>query len=137
MTRPQVQPVDGPRIIADYLRPLITAPAGCGVALDPGWKSNGAPFLVVFDDGGASEWPVCTNPRIRVTVWGGTRSDARGMAAWALGVLMAHTIPGVAQLRDPSSILMAKDTENGGIMASFTMAARFRLQTVADTPFVP
>lgn len=137
MTRPQVQPPDVVEPVVAFLEPLVTAPAGVGKALDPDWKRGDAPWLAVFDDGGATDWPVAVNPRLRVTVWASTRSAARDMAAWALGVLMAHPVPGIAQLRDPSSILAADDSQNGGVMASFTIAARARLTPVSNAPYVP
>lgn len=100
-----------------------------GLALPSSWSVKSAPAVVVFDDGGPAEWPILTEPRIRVTVWASGRSAAREIAALCLGLLMSVDVPDVAHVRDPSSILDARD-DNGGIMASFTVAAKSRTVSV-------
>lgn len=138
MTEPtQFEPPAPARLVADYVSTMVNSPASAGVALDPDWKLGGPPCLVVFDDGGTYVWPICLDTRLRVTVWASTRTTARGMAAWATGLLMGHSIPGIAKLDDPSGILDSVDSKNGGNMASFTIGARARLIPVTHAPYVP
>jgi len=138
MTTPQhYEPPTPDRIVADYVATMVNAPAVAGVALDPEWKRGGPPALVVFDDGGTYTWPILLTTRLRVTVWGSDRSTARGMASWALGLLMAQTIPGIAKLDQPTTIIDAVDSKNNGNMASFTIRARARIVPVTHAPYVP
>lgn len=123
------QPDDSAKCVKDFLKaelrsrgfPLATV----GLVLPSSWSPKSAPAVVVFDDGGPSVWPVLTEPRIRVTVWASGRDAARELAALCTGVLMSLDVPGVAHVRDASSILDARD-DNGGIMASFTVAVKSR-----------
>lgn len=123
-------PDDTAMRVKDYLKAQLPAhgelTVSVGLALPGKWTRSEPPVVVVFDDGGPSEWPILTEPRIRVTVWASGRSLAREIAALCVGLLMSFDVPGVAHVRDPSSILDARDDHNGGIMASFTVAAKSR-----------
>lgn len=123
-------PDDTAMRVKDYLKAQLPvhgeSTASVGLALPGKWTSSEPPVVVVFDDGGPSEWPILTEPRIRVTVWASGRTLARSVAALCVGLLMSFDVPGVAHVRDPSSILDARDDHNGGIMASFTVAAKSR-----------
>lgn len=125
MTGPVRVPDDAARRVKDFLAALLSARASVGLVLPSGWSPKSLPAVVVFDDGGPSEWPILTEPRIRVTVWASGRTQARELAALCIGLLMERDVPGVALVRDPSSILDARD-DNGGIMASFTVAVKSR-----------
>jgi hypothetical protein len=138
MTAPtQYEPPTPDRLVADYVATMVNDPAVAGVALPTDWKRGSAPALVVFDDGGSYTWPIILDTRLRITVWASTRTAARGMAAWATGLLMAHSVPGIAQLKDPSTIVDSIDSKNMGNMASFTIGARARLRPVDDARYVP
>lgn len=119
-------PPDPARVIVEHLHAL--APKySVGLSLPDRWRPERSPnALVVADDGGAVEWPIAVHPRIRVTAWSFDRNHARDAAGWALGVLLTKPVPGVAQIRDPSAILDAVDSRNGGHMAGFTVAVRAR-----------
>lgn len=97
--------------------------------LQPDWTSAGAPQLVVSDDGGPTEWPVVTNPTIRVTVYSGGRDLSRQIAARAVGLLLCTPIPGIAQILPGVSIFDTRDRALGAEVASFTV--RTRVRTVA------
>ena len=128
-------PPDTARTISQYLRPLAPSYA-VGLSLPSTWRPGGPTALIISDDGGAGEWPVSMRTRIRVTAWSHDRNTSRDAAAWAMGVLLTHTIPGVAQIRDPSAILDAVDSRNSGSMAGFTVAVRARTIT-ADLSIPP
>lgn len=133
MTGPIRVPDDTARRVKDFLfsqLPLHGEPtATVGLVLPENWSPTRPPHAVVFDDGGPSEWPILTEPRIRVTVWAAGRTDARELAALCVGLLMSLDVPDVAHVRDPSSILDARD-DNGGVMASFTVAVKSRTVSV-------
>ncbi|MGV5046887.1 hypothetical protein [Rhodococcus pyridinivorans] len=129
MTGPIRVPDDTADAVKDYLKAALagrfsSAPT-VGLVLPQNWTPKNAPAVVVFDDGGPSEWPIVTEPRIRVTVWASGRTVARQVAAACVGLLLSRDVPRVAAVRDPSSILDARD-DNGGIMASFTVAVKSR-----------
>lgn len=120
-------PDDTARRIKDFLAGRLTE--SVGLALPSTWSPKSPPHVVVFDDGGPTEWPILTEPRIRVTVWAAGRTASRDLAALCIGLLMTYDVPNVAHVRDPSSILDARD-DNGGIMASFTVAVKSRTVSV-------
>ncbi|MFH5209270.1 hypothetical protein ACHIPZ_13850 [Antrihabitans sp. NCIMB 15449] len=102
-----------------------------GLTVPSGWDKETSPAHVgVFDDGGPSVWPITTTPRLRVTVWSNSRTRSREIAGLCVGVLLAHRIPGIAAVTDPSSILDARDPDNGGHMASITVDAVARTLAV-------
>ncbi|WP_306358849.1 MULTISPECIES: hypothetical protein [unclassified Nocardia] len=113
--------------LAAVLPPLVAAPAPTvGMVLPANWTTSSAPAVVVFDDSGPTVWPVLTRPLIRITVWANGRDRSLAVAGAALGVVMAHRIPGVATITDPSTLLEARDSKTGGILASFTVRTQAR-----------
>ena len=125
-------PSDVARSVKDYLKgematafPTLTT----GLELSPSWTKSSAPALVVFDDGGpvrAAEWPVATRPLLRVTVWAAGRSEARSIAARALGSLLCKPVPGVSRIKPATMLLDTRDSNNGGYVATFTVNATAR-----------
>ncbi|QIS00989.1 hypothetical protein F5X71_00385 [Nocardia brasiliensis] len=131
MSKPLRLPGDPARAIKDYLAAvlpgLVVAPAPTvGMVLPAAWKPASPPAVVVFDDGGPVRWPVTTAPTVRVTVWANGRDRSRAIAGRCLGVLLSHRIPGVATITQPSSLLEALDSNNSGVMTSFTVRALAR-----------
>ncbi|MFE3597321.1 hypothetical protein ACFXOH_21475 [Bacillus subtilis] len=129
--KPQRVPGDPAKAIKNYLAealpPLVAAPAPTvGLVLPTAWTTKSPPAVVVFDDGGPSAWPVSTSPTIRVTVWADGRDRSRLIAGRCLGVLLSHRIPDVATIREPSTLLEARDSNNAAVMASFTVRAQAR-----------
>lgn len=90
------------------------------------WSPKSIPHVGIFDDGGASSWPVASSPLLRVTVWSDGRTRSRHIAGWVMGVLLAHRIPGITNVREPSALLDARDPKNKGLMASFTVHTTVR-----------
>lgn len=131
MTKPYRLPGDPAKAIKRYLATvvpgLVDAPAPTvGLELPADWKPDHAPAVVVFDDGGPPLWPVATAPTIRVTVWADGRDRSRRIAGVCLGVVLAHRIDGVSTITQPSGLLEAVDSHNGGVMTSFTVRALAR-----------
>ncbi|WP_052373507.1 hypothetical protein [Nocardia otitidiscaviarum] len=130
--KPFRTPADPAKVIKNYLAatvpPLVSGPAPVfGMVLPVNWSpSSSAPAVVAFDDGGPTRWPVTTAPTVRITVWANGRDRARGIAGVCLGVVLAHRIPGVATVTDPTGLLEAVDSNNGGHMCSFTVRAQAR-----------
>lgn len=93
---------------------------------DDQWSPKSIPHIGIFDDGGASQWPVASSPLLRVTVWSNGRTRSRAVAGWVMGVLLARRIPGVANVREPSTLLDARDPKNKGLTASFTVRTTVR-----------
>lgn len=128
--KPLRRPADPAKVAKDYLAAVIPGlygdPATVSLGVPDHWKPNDAPHVGVFDDSGDAVWPIVTRPLLRVTVWADGRTRARELAGLCLCVLVAHRIPGIATVRDPSSILDARDSKNGGLMASFTVRATAR-----------
>ncbi|MFC9769683.1 hypothetical protein [Rhodococcus jostii] len=113
--------------LATTVPPLLTGiDPTFGVILPGDWTPTSAPRVVVFDDSGPTVWPIATRPLLRITVWASGRSRARQIAGLCLGILLAHSIPAIATIRDPSSILDARDSHTGAVMASFTVRATAR-----------
>lgn len=124
-------PGDPARAAKDYLAtalpPLLAgADPAFGLSLPDDWTPKSTSHVVVFDDGGEAKWPIVTNPLLRITVWSSGRTRSREIAGLCMAILTAHSIPGIASVRKPSSILDARDSHNGGIMASFTVRATAR-----------
>ncbi|MHA4848769.1 hypothetical protein L1080_004375 [Rhodococcus sp. MSC1_016] len=88
------------------------------------------PHVGIFNDGGPSRWPVATRPLLRVTAWSDGRTRSWDLAGLCMGVLLAHRIPGIANVREPSSILDDRDPKNDGLMASFTVRTTVRTLSV-------
>ncbi|MGW6699639.1 hypothetical protein [Nocardia sp. NPDC055049] len=131
MSKPYRLPGDPAKAIKQYLGTvvpgLVTAPAPTvGLVLPMDWKPDKAPAIAVFDDGGPTRWPVTTAPLVRVTVWADGRDRSRRIAGVCLGVLLSHRIAGVSTITQPSGLLEALDSNNGGVMTSFTVRALAR-----------
>ena len=129
--KPYRLPGDPARAIKDYLAsvlpPLVAAPAPTlGMVLPSSWSTSSPPAVVVFDDSGPVQWPVTTAPTVRVTVWANGRDRSRAIAGRCLGVLLAHRVPGVATITEPTGLLEAVDENNHGVMTSFTVRALAR-----------
>lgn len=93
------------------------------------WTAAGAPQLVLFDDGGPGQWPVASNPTVRVTVYSSGRDLSRRIAARAVGLLLCTPIPGIAKVLPGTSIFDTRDQALAAEVASFTV--RTRVRTVA------
>lgn len=122
---------DPARAVKDFLAaalpPVVSGvDPSVGLVLPSDWTVKSVPHVGVFDDGGPVLWPVVASSRVRVTVWASGRSRAREIASLAMGLVLVRRVPGVAVVRDPSSILDAFDEHNGGQMASFTVQAKAR-----------
>ncbi|WP_051047363.1 hypothetical protein [Nocardia asiatica] len=129
--KPLRLPADPAKVAKNYLASVIpgmvAAPAPTfGMVVPTNWTPSSAPHLVVFDDSGPTRWPVMTRPLLRVTVWADGRDRSRAIAGAALGVLLSHSIPGIATVTEPSLLLEARDSTNGGVLASFTVRAQAR-----------
>ncbi|WP_454199589.1 hypothetical protein [Nocardia sp. Marseille-Q1738] len=124
-------PADPAKAAKNYLAlavpGMVAAPAPTfGMVVPKDWTPSSAPHLAVFDDSGPARWPVTTRPLLRVTVWADGRDRSRAIAGAALGVLLSHRIPGIATITEPSLLLEARDSTNGGVLASFTVRAQAR-----------
>ncbi|MFD3431156.1 hypothetical protein [Nocardia fluminea] len=131
MSKPYRLPGDPAKAIKDHLASvlpgLVSAPAPTvGMGLPSSWSTASPPAVVVFDDTGPVQWPVTTSPTIRVTVWANGRDRSRTIAGRCLGVLLAHRVPGVSTITQPTSLLEAVDGNNNGLMCSFTVRALAR-----------
>lgn len=120
-----------PALLAkDYLKtalPALTAVQfTAGLGLPDDWTPKSKPHIGVFDDGGVASWPVSTRPVLRVTAWSDSETKSRTLAGLCVSILLAHSIPGIANVRQPSSILADRDPHNGGLMASFTVRTSVR-----------
>lgn len=128
-------PADPARIAKDYLATVVPALVGgpaptFGMVVPSSWTPAAAPVVVVFDDSGPVLWPVCTSPTLRVTVWAAGRDRSRRIAGVCLGVLLAHRIPGIGSVTDPTGLVEAVDEHNAGVMCSFTVRAVARTLAV-------
>ncbi|WP_054812104.1 hypothetical protein [Nocardia arizonensis] len=133
--KPFRTPADPAKVAKDYLAGvvpgLVAAPAPTfGLVVPPDWTPDDAPRVVVFDDGGPTVWPAATSPSLRVTVWSAGRDRSRRIAGVCLGVLLAHRIPGIAAVTDPTGLVEDIDPNNRGVMASFTVRALARTLAV-------
>ncbi|MFD3748330.1 hypothetical protein [Nocardia sp. NPDC058633] len=130
--KPLRVPADPARVAKDYLASVIPAlvpPSPLptfGMIVPPSWTTASAPLVVVFDDSGPAVWPVSTSPLLRVTVWSAGRDRSRRIAGVCLGVLLAHRIPGIATVTDPTLLVEDIDPNNQGSMCSFTVRAQAR-----------
>lgn len=124
------------RLLKDALKVRMSAkyPAlEYGLGLPADWANyDGPPLLVVFDDGGASEWPVSDRATLRVTAWSNSLTTARDIASHALGVTLTHKVEGLSQILPGTRVIDARDPENGALMASYTVRARARTTIVSE-----
>jgi hypothetical protein len=129
--KPLRLPGDPAKLAKNYLAGVLPAMVGApaptfGLVLPAGWTTKSPPAVVVFDDSGPVRWPTTTRPLLRVTVWSDGRDRSREIAGAALGVLQSHRIAGIATLTEPSGLLEARDSNNGGLMCSITVRAQSR-----------
>lgn len=124
------------RVLKDALKGRMSAKypdLAYGLGLPEDWASyDGPPLLVVFDDGGASEWPVSDRATLRVTAWSNSLTKSREIAAFALGVTLTHRVEGLSQILPGTRVIDARDPENGAEMASYTVRARARTTIVSE-----
>lgn len=132
-----VVPNEAPaRILKDHLKAHLAAKyptLSVGLALPAGYTAaDSGPALAVFDDGGPSEWPISDKATLRVTVWSNSLTTSRAIASYALGVSLTHKAEGLSQILPGTRVLDARDTNNGAIMASYTVRTRVRTTLVAE-----
>jgi hypothetical protein len=129
--KPLRVPGDGAKPAKNYLAAVVPALADesaltFSVNLPSEWAPTSAPHVSVFDDNGPVIPFVGTKTRLRVTVWADGRDRARRIAGVCMAVLMAHRIDGVGAVSDPTGLADSRDSTNGGLMCSFTVAAIVR-----------
>ena len=116
--------------IADWLDDIITN-AAVRLSVPDKWTPTDGALLIVADDGGPALWPIKSRHTIRLTAWADGRTLARGIAAYAAGLLGDGRPTGVANIeRDMGTILDARDPNTGAILASVLITAHAR--TVED-----
>jgi len=116
--------------IADWLGDIINN-ADVRLSVPDKWTPADGALLIVADDGGPAMWPIKSQHTIRLTAWAAGRSAARGIAAYAAGLLGDGRPPGVANIeRDMGTILDARDPNTGAILASVLITAHAR--TIVD-----
>ena len=116
--------------IADWLDDIITN-ADVRLSVPDKWVPADGALLIVADDGGPTVWPIKSRHTIRLTAWADGRTLARGIAAYAAGLLGDGRPTGVAHVeRDMGTILDARDPNTGAILASVLITAHAR--TVED-----
>lgn len=111
-----------------WLTPKFPSLTGYAVGMQPsGWNPDeDAPYLAVFDDSGPMKWPVETRPTLRVVVWSDSLTLSRDIAGYALGQTLSRKVDGFATVLPGTRVLDARDTNNSGIMASYTVRTRVR-----------
>ena len=116
--------------IADWLDDIISN-AAVRLSVPDKWVPADGALLIVADDGGPALWPIKSRHTIRLTAWADGRTLARGIAAYAAGLLGDGRPTGVANIeRDMGTILDARDPNTGAILASVLITAHAR--TVED-----
>ncbi|MDV6267075.1 hypothetical protein [Rhodococcus globerulus] len=123
---PAVSLVDFYKEIIPTLAALSDFEVTAGLNLPSNWTPKSPPRIGVFDDGGPTSWPVAVKPRLRITVWSDGQAKSRTIAGLCMGLALAHHVPGISHVKDPSSILDARDSKNAGLMASFTVQVTAR-----------
>lgn len=101
-------------------------PEGWSLRTDP-------PLVTVYDDGGGEVWPVLRNATIRITVRARGVPLAKLVAAHAQGYLHDNITAGIAHVgrTGGTGFLIARDSDTGADMASFTVPATVRtIETV-------
>jgi hypothetical protein len=130
----------GARLLKDHLKlhmstkyPALTY----GLGLDKDWTPAKPPALVVFNDGGPLEYGaggrlITTRPTLRVVVWSDGLTLSGNIAAYALGQTLSRKAEGFSQILPGTGLLDARDTNNGGIMVSYTVRTRLRVTLVTE-----
>lgn len=108
-----------------------------GLGLDKDWTPDKPPALVVYNDGGPLEYAaggqlITTRPTLRVVVWSDGLTLSGNIAAYALGQTLSRKAEGFAQILPGTGLLDARDTNNGGIMVSYTVRTRLRVTLVTE-----
>ena len=108
-----------------------------GLGLDKDWTPAKPPALVVFNDSGPVEagmggQMISTRPTLRVVVWSDGLTLSGNIAAYALGQTLSRKAEGFAQILPGTGLLDARDTNNGGIMVSYTVRTRLRVTLVTE-----
>ena len=90
-----------------------------------GWQLlTDPPLVTVHDDGGPEQWPVKRDVTVRVTVRARGIPQAKRVAARAGGHLHDTLPAGFAALsRNGAGFVIARDSDTGADMASFTVTA--------------
>ena len=116
--------------IADWLDDIITN-ADVRLSVPDTWTPADGALLIVADDGGPTLWPIKSQHTIRLTAWADGRTLARGIVSYAAGLLGDGRPTGVANIaRDMSTVLDARDSNTGAILASVLITAHAR--TIVD-----
>ncbi len=130
----------GARLLKDHLKlhmstkyPALTY----GLGLDKDWTPAKPPALVVFDDSGPVDSAmggrlIRTRPTLRVVVWSDGLTLSGNIAAYALGQTLSRKAEGFSQILPGTGLLDARDTNNGGIMVSYTVRTRLRVTLVTE-----
>jgi len=130
----------GARLLKDHLKlhmstkyPALTY----GLGLDKDWTPAKPPALVVFNDSGPVEAGmggrlIRTRPTLRVVVWSDSLTLSGKIAAYALGQTLSRRAEGFSQILPGTGLLDARDTNNGGIMVSYTVRTRLRVTLVTE-----
>lgn len=140
MTDVYVPEAAGARLLKDHLKlhmstkyPALTY----GLGLDKDWTPAKPPALVVFDDSGPVDSAmggrlIRTRPTLRVVVWSDGLTLSGNIAAYALGQTLSRKAEGFSQILPGTGLLDARDTNNGGIMVSYTVRTRLRVTLVTE-----
>ena len=134
MTAPLRVPGEMAQPIKDYLAAnlpglLPSDQFTVSLGVPANWTEQSKPHIGVFDDNGPLAWPIVAKHRLRLVVWAGDRTVARRIAGRCAGVILAHRIPGIANVIDPSTLTDGRDPHNGGTTAEWY--ATVRVRTVA------
>lgn len=123
MTRVQADIVPG---LVDWLAPQLTG-ATVRLSVPDRWTPADGALLIIADDGGPAMWPIKSRHTVRLTAWAAGRTEARGIAALAAGLLGAGRPPGVLSVdSEMTAILDARDENTGAILASTLIVAHAR-----------
>lgn len=102
-----------------------------------GWnvQAEPTPAIVVDDDGGPVTWPIYAHTTLRVTTYAAGKQTARHLRRCAMGALMSNPPPGMyLPTQSPAAggigYTEARDPTTGADVASFTVAATVRTETV-------
>lgn len=126
---------DVERLVVDYLSDEMDEPdVTVGVAVPVDWTTESDPHLQVITDGTPSMVPpVIANATVRLLARAASTTEAKRIAAKALGVLSAHPGgEGIAAIVPLTGVLPARDPDTFAELASVTCRV-----TVRSTPIEP
>jgi hypothetical protein len=94
--------------------------------------ATGGPLLTVYDDGGPLNWPILSLHIVRVTVWGNGQDLVKLIARRAAGFLHDNIPEGLEDIHTTkgTAIITTRDPDTGADLASFTVTATVRTETV-------